>query len=296
MVPAWAGSGGVECRTGSGRRPGPQPPRRPAEARAHGEVRGAEERHRAAPPLIAPPASGNGPGPGPGIGIGLGLSAAAGGPPPRPAGACPRASLVPSLPSGHAGPRALRAAEGAVVGVLHVGALPGKLRPGGAAAPLRPERGQPAGPGPPASGSGPFRLRLPSPRLRLPDSARSPGSLSLQPPLWAPHESPQVSSSLLSRGTPRNSLPLTHIIDQACQKAESYKDAGVPPGSKHACFVHLEEEVQKASLIQRQEEADEENAVISLHVWTNSGLKVMLCLFPVEVTRTSVYVPHQSSF
>ncbi|KFW92062.1 hypothetical protein N336_10809, partial [Phalacrocorax carbo] len=28
-------------------------------------------------------------------------------------------------------------------------------------------------------------------------------------------------------GTPRNSLPLTHIIDQACQKAESYKDAGV---------------------------------------------------------------------
>ncbi|XP_059712997.1 uncharacterized protein F13E9.13, mitochondrial-like isoform X2 [Haemorhous mexicanus] len=28
-------------------------------------------------------------------------------------------------------------------------------------------------------------------------------------------------------GTPRNSLPLTQIIDQACQEAEVYKDAGV---------------------------------------------------------------------
>ncbi|XP_074896242.1 uncharacterized protein F13E9.13, mitochondrial-like isoform X4 [Buteo buteo] len=28
-------------------------------------------------------------------------------------------------------------------------------------------------------------------------------------------------------GTPRSSLPLTQIIDQACQEAEAYKDAGV---------------------------------------------------------------------
>ncbi|RMC09046.1 hypothetical protein DUI87_14050 [Hirundo rustica rustica] len=28
-------------------------------------------------------------------------------------------------------------------------------------------------------------------------------------------------------GTPRNSLPLTQIIDQACREAEAYKDAGV---------------------------------------------------------------------
>ncbi|KFP86206.1 hypothetical protein N310_08022, partial [Acanthisitta chloris] len=28
-------------------------------------------------------------------------------------------------------------------------------------------------------------------------------------------------------GTPRSSLPLTQIIDQACQEAETYKDAGV---------------------------------------------------------------------
>lgn len=28
-------------------------------------------------------------------------------------------------------------------------------------------------------------------------------------------------------GTPRSSLPLAQIIDQACQEAEAYKDAGV---------------------------------------------------------------------
>ncbi|XP_010137444.1 PREDICTED: uncharacterized protein F13E9.13, mitochondrial-like, partial [Buceros rhinoceros silvestris] len=34
-------------------------------------------------------------------------------------------------------------------------------------------------------------------------------------------------SSLILAGTPRSSLPLTQIIDQACQEAEAYKDAGV---------------------------------------------------------------------
>ncbi|XP_039552385.1 uncharacterized protein F13E9.13, mitochondrial-like isoform X1 [Passer montanus] len=37
---------------------------------------------------------------------------------------------------------------------------------------------------------------------------------------------PGVSSIILA-GTPRSSLPLTQIIDQACQEAEVYKDAGV---------------------------------------------------------------------
>lgn len=37
---------------------------------------------------------------------------------------------------------------------------------------------------------------------------------------------PGVSSIILA-GTPRSSLPLTQIIDQACQEAEAYKDAGV---------------------------------------------------------------------
>ncbi|XP_010583374.1 PREDICTED: uncharacterized protein F13E9.13, mitochondrial-like isoform X2 [Haliaeetus leucocephalus] len=44
----------------------------------------------------------------------------------------------------------------------------------------------------------------------------------------------RVSSTLTSsstcpgaQGTPRSSLPLTQIIDQACQEAEAYKDAGV---------------------------------------------------------------------
>ncbi|XP_039931701.1 uncharacterized protein F13E9.13, mitochondrial-like isoform X1 [Hirundo rustica] len=34
-------------------------------------------------------------------------------------------------------------------------------------------------------------------------------------------------SSIIFAGTPRNSLPLTQIIDQACREAEAYKDAGV---------------------------------------------------------------------
>ncbi|XP_017596322.1 PREDICTED: LOW QUALITY PROTEIN: uncharacterized protein F13E9.13, mitochondrial [Corvus brachyrhynchos] len=37
---------------------------------------------------------------------------------------------------------------------------------------------------------------------------------------------PGVSSIILA-GTPRSSLPLSQIIDQACQEAETYKDAGV---------------------------------------------------------------------
>ena len=37
---------------------------------------------------------------------------------------------------------------------------------------------------------------------------------------------PGVSSIILA-GTPRSSLPLTQIIDQACREAEAYKDAGV---------------------------------------------------------------------
>lgn len=37
---------------------------------------------------------------------------------------------------------------------------------------------------------------------------------------------PGVSSIILA-GTPRSCLPLSQIIDQACQEAEVYKDAGV---------------------------------------------------------------------
>lgn len=34
-------------------------------------------------------------------------------------------------------------------------------------------------------------------------------------------------SSIILAGTPRSSLPLSQIIDRACQEAEAYKDAGV---------------------------------------------------------------------
>uniref|UniRef100_A0A8B9Q6W7 Uncharacterized protein n=1 Tax=Apteryx owenii TaxID=8824 RepID=A0A8B9Q6W7_APTOW len=34
-------------------------------------------------------------------------------------------------------------------------------------------------------------------------------------------------SSIVFAGTPRSSLPLTQIVDQACQEAETYRDAGV---------------------------------------------------------------------
>lgn len=37
----------------------------------------------------------------------------------------------------------------------------------------------------------------------------------------------QWVNNVVLAGTPRSSLPLTQIIDQACQEAEIYKDAGV---------------------------------------------------------------------
>ncbi|KAJ7419474.1 hypothetical protein WISP_53628 [Willisornis vidua] len=77
-------------------------------------------------------------------------------------------------------------------------------------------------------------------------------------------------------GTPRSSLPLTQIIDQACQEAEAYRDAGVLPSSKHACFAHPEEKAQKASLSQRQEEAERSKGYgISLSVDTTKDSAVV---------------------